>query len=168
MTNTTLPRQLVRAAAALALVVAPVALAGCSAAPTAPTQDGASPAALGARWGDCMRDAGFDVQDPSDDQVRSGTVTSPSGVDQERFASAAQHCGSELGVQRADTAQQDRWKRQYAAVDSCVRERYPDAPEQRPGVIDYSGYPRAQEPEFDETLSACIAEHAPDTQQLDH
>jgi len=168
MTNTTLPRRLVRVAAALAIVAAPLALAGCSATPAASPQDSTSAVSLGARWGDCMRDAGFDVEDPSDDQVRSGTVVAPSGVDRGRFDRAAQHCGAELGVKPADTAQQDEWKREYAAVDSCVRERYPDAPEQRPGVVDYSGYPRAQEPEFDETLSACIAEHAPDTRQLDH
>ncbi len=77
MTNTTLPRQLVRVAAALAIVAAPLALAGCSATPAASTQDSTSAVSLGSRWGDCMRDAGFDVEDPSDDQVRSGTVVAP-------------------------------------------------------------------------------------------
>lgn len=166
MNDTTRTPRLVRAAAVLALaLVGPTALAACSTTPTSPST-GHAAASVGAEWGDCMRTAGFQVEDPSDDQVRSGAVTSPAGVDTERFSEASGKCASDLGVTGADSAQKDKWKRQYAAVDSCVREQYPDAPEQEPGVIDYSGYPRAREPQFEETLSSCMSKHAPDTQQL--
>jgi hypothetical protein len=166
MNDTTRTPRLVRAAAVLALaLVGPTALAACSSTPTSPSTGNAA-ASVGAKWGDCMRTAGFQVEDPSDDQVRSGAVTSPAGVDAERFTEASGKCASDLGITGADSAQKDKWKRQYAAVDSCVREQYPDAPEQEPGLINYSDYPRAQEPEFEETLSSCLSKHAPDTQQL--
>ncbi|MFJ3028175.1 hypothetical protein ACIPEQ_04965 [Curtobacterium sp. NPDC087080] len=167
MNDTTRTSGLVRAAAVLVLaLVGSAALAACSTSPTSSATSRAA-ASVGAKWGDCMRTAGFPVEDPSDDQVRSGAVTSPSGVDAERFTEASGKCASDLGVTGTDSAQKDRWKRQYAAVDSCVREQYPDAPEQQPGVIDYSSYPRAQEPQFQDTLSSCLSKHAPDTQQLD-
>jgi hypothetical protein len=122
-------------------------------------------AGLGAQWGDCMRSAGFDIEDPSDDQVTSGTVTSPAGADQERFRGAANQCAQELGVHGADSAMQDKWTREYDQVASCVREAYPDFPEQDPGGItfDPDEYPRAAEPEFQERADECLHEYSPDT-----
>jgi hypothetical protein len=140
-------------------------LAACSG--TSDTAAGAADAAsgLGAEWGACMRSAGFTVEDPSDDQVRSGTVTSPRGVDQERFRSAADRCATDLGVPRADSATKDKWTREYDQVASCVREAYPDFPEQQPGGISFipSEYPPAGEPEFQKRADECMKKYSPDT-----
>jgi hypothetical protein len=112
-----------------------------------------------------MRSAGFSVEDPSDAQVASGTVTSPAGADEERFRTAAGQCAEDLGVHGADSAQQDKWTREYDQVASCVRETYPDFPEQDPGGITFSPdeYPRAAEPEFQERADECMHEYSPDT-----
>ncbi len=161
-TTTPTPSNLHRAAVVLALVVgAPLALAGCTAHDTAGAADTAASSGLGSKWGSCMRDAGFEAEDPSDDEVTSGSVLTPPGVDQAAFLEAAQTCNQQIGVQSADSAQKDEWKRQYAAADACVREEYPDAPAQKPGVIDYGAL--SEDPAFDDHLDECLAKHAPDT-----
>lgn len=126
-------------------------------------------AGLGARWGACMRSAGFDIDDPSDAQVRSGTVTSPQSVDQERFGTAADSCSAELGVERADSAAKEQWKREYAMVGSCVREAYPDLPEQEPGTLSFDPetYPFVREPAFQDRLDSCLQQYSPDTEMQD-
>lgn len=156
---------LIRASAVAALLVAgPLALAGCSSAQpdAAPTSTASG---TGAKWGACMRDAGFDVPDPTDAQVSSGTTTVPQGVDETRYATQASTCSEQLGVARSDSAQRQEWARQYDRVASCIRERgFDDFPEQREGAIDTNGYPRAQDPAFQQTFTTCLQEHAPDTQ----
>lgn len=119
---------------------------------------------LGTKWGSCMRDAGFDVEDPTDETVSTGAVITPPGVDQVRFAQAAQTCGRQIGVGGASSAEKDKWKRQYAAVDSCIRETYPDAPAQEPGSLDYGDL--SQDPAFQQAWDDCMAKHAPDTQSV--
>lgn len=145
-----------------------VGLAGCSG--TAPDRPDASSSAagatgIGAEWGACMRTAGFDVEDPSDDLVRSGTVLAPQGVDQERYAAAADRCSSDLGVERTDSASKDEWARQYERTASCIREAYPDYPEQPSGSLGLSpeDYPRATEPGFQQKADACLEEFSPGT-----
>lgn len=129
----------------------------------------AAPSGIGSRWGACMRDAGFDVQDPTEQQVRNGAVITPSGVDEGRFHTAADTCSRQLGVERADSAQQDRWTREYAQVASCVREEYPDFPEQEPGVlsVDPEEYPRATEEAFQQRFDTCMTKYSPDTKTQD-
>lgn len=116
-----------------------------------------------------MRSAGFTVEDPSDDQVSSGTVTSPAGADQERFRSAADRCADDLGVHRADSATKEKWNREYDQVASCVRETYPDFPQQQPGSISFNPdeYPPAGEPAFQERADECMAKYSPDTKRQD-
>lgn len=120
---------------------------------------------LGARWGDCMRSAGFTIDDPSDDQVSSGTITSPAGSDQERFRSAADRCAEDLGVHRADSATKEKWNREYDQVASCVREAYPDYPEQDPGTVSFGSddYPPAADPAFQKRAEECLHRYSPDT-----
>ncbi|MFL0389347.1 hypothetical protein [Curtobacterium sp. 179-B 9B NHS] len=164
MNNTTTPTPSIlhRAAVVLALVVgAPLALAGCTAHDTAGAADTAASSGLGSKWGSCMRDAGFEAEDPSDDEVTSGSVLTPPGVDQAAFLEAAQTCNQQIGVQSADSAQKDEWKRQYAAVDACIREEFPDAPVQEPGQLNYGDI--SDRPDFEERWQECLTEHAPDT-----
>ena len=166
MTTTTRTRT---AIATLVLAVTlPLALASCST-DSAPTATDAA-AGVGATWGDCVRDAGFDVQDPPDDMLERGTITMPEGVDQQSWDQAASKCSALAGVERADTADQQKWARQYDQVASCIRDHgYDDFPEQEPGSIgvDREAYPRAKEPEFEQTFQDCLAEYAPDTKTQD-
>jgi hypothetical protein len=165
MTTTTRPekRLLIAGLLAIGLITGITACSGATV-PTAGSTDDST--GVGARWGDCLRAAGFDVEDPSDDQVRSGTVVSPAGVDQERFQSAADECARDLGVRRADSAEQDKWVRQYQQVASCIREEYPDFPEDgSDGGISFlpDEYPPAGEQAFQELAQKCMQRYAPDT-----
>lgn len=145
--------------AALPLLL--VACSGQSDTDTAPRAD----AGTGAKWGACMRDAGFDVQDPDDASVRAGLSQAPSGADQDAFAKAAASCAQRAGVEPADSADTQKWEREYAQVASCVRDDYSDFPEQEPGgfTVDDS-YPHAEEPAFKQTVADCMQEFSPDTQ----
>ncbi|GAA1494252.1 hypothetical protein GCM10009627_25980 [Curtobacterium herbarum] len=144
-------------------------LTGCSGAgaSTADQAAGTSDASgLGAQWGSCMRDAGFEVEDPSDDQVRSGTVLAPQGGDQQAFETAAARCSSDLGIEQIGSAEKDKWTREYARVASCIRDEFPDYPEQEPGglALGPEEYPRALEDGFQERADECLRKYSPDTQ----
>lgn len=164
--NTTTRTRTAIATVLLALAL-PITLSACSAGEAdAAGGDAQQSTGIGAKWGSCMRDAGFDVQDPPDEQLESGAVTQREGVDEQAWNTASNRCSATAGVQRADTAQQQKWARQYAQVASCIRDNgYEDYPEQPEGSIgvDPETYPRAAEPQFDETFRKCLAEYAPDT-----
>jgi hypothetical protein len=140
-------------------------LSACAGVPNSIAGTSGADAGLGPRWGACMRSAGFSVEDPSDDQVSAGTITSPAGVDQERFRSAADQCAHDLGVHGADSAMQQKWIREYDQVASCIREAYPDFPEQRPGVLEWDRdeYPPAADPAFRQRADECTKKYSPDT-----
>ena len=170
MHTTTRTRTSTRTRLLLATVSGAVLLAGLTACSggTPPNGDGATAAdgpGIGAQWGSCMRAAGFEVQDPDDDQVRSGTVLTPQSGDREAFATAAGKCSTDLGIEPADTAEQDKWTREYARVASCIRDEYPDLPEQQPGSLSFDPetYPRAREDGFQERVDECLAEFSPGT-----
>ncbi|QWS32793.1 hypothetical protein [Curtobacterium aetherium] len=152
-------------AGALVLVVA---LAGCSEAPDSSSPAAAAGTGIGAKWGACMRAAGFDVEDPSDALVESGAAQFPSGVDEEKATEAGSKCAEEIGVERTDSAEQDKWTRQYEQVASCIREEYEDYPEQSPGMLMLSPdqYPRASEQGFVDRSQECLQEFAPDTKTM--
>lgn len=165
MTHTTLRRHRRTAVLAALLIAgaAPFALAACSSGSDASTAKDTA-AGVGAKWGSCMRDAGFTVQDPSDADLESGLTQSPPGSDQEEFGKSASSCREKAGVQGASDADKQKWEREYAKVASCIRERgYPDFPEQEPGVLDVGGYARGQEPGFQKVMQACTEEFSPDT-----
>ncbi|QCR42528.1 hypothetical protein C1N91_02180 [Curtobacterium sp. SGAir0471] len=164
MTETTFrPRAVLTAVALLAAL--PLALSACSSAD--PGADSTSAAqGVGAKWGDCMRSAGFDVPDPADEELASGVVRTPPGADEQAFGEAARTCQQDLGLKSADDAQRQTWERQYSQVASCIREHgYADFPEQEPGVLSTGEYARASEPAFEKTFQDCLAEFAPDTKQ---
>lgn len=138
-------------------------LAACSGAPDADTASETTKGAS-AKYGACMRDAGFPMDDPSDESLESGAVRAPSGVDQEAFQKAVGTCRKAAGVTGASNAEQQKWEREFAKVASCIRDNgYPDFPEQKPGVLDVSNYPRAEEPGFQKVAKECTEKHAPDT-----
>lgn len=115
-----------------------------------------------------MRDAGFEVPDPTDADVRSGTVPAPDDADQRAFGEQAERCSETAGLRRPDAAQRQTWERQYAQVAECIRAGgFDDLPEQAPGVLDFHDYPRASEPSFADVSGRCLAEFAPDTQIQD-
>ncbi|SOC89732.1 hypothetical protein SAMN05660766_3465 [Curtobacterium sp. 314Chir4.1] len=162
MKHTTRSRRTVLAAAAL-LCALPLALSACSSASEASSAKDAT-AGVGAKWGACMRDAGFEVEDPDDAMVESGVMQSPPGAAQEEFERAGARCAKDAGVQGSSTADQQEWERESANVASCIRENgYEDLPVQRPGVLDVAGYPRAQEAAFQKLLQECNAAFAPGT-----
>ena len=147
----------------------PLALASCSSdTTTGSTADTASErtTGIGADWGACMRDAGFDVQDPSDDEVRSGAMRAPAGADEQGFVAAGRACSEELGISGTSEADKQKWERQNVQVASCIRDHgYPDFAGQDNGVLDFSTYERSQEPEFQEAVESCLQEFAPDIQE---
>ncbi len=119
-----------------------------------------------AKWGECMRSAGFDVPDPADEELASGVVRTPPGADEQAFGTSAKACQQKLGLKGTDDAQRQTWERQYDQVASCIREHgFADFPEQEPGTLNPGDYARAQEPAFEKTFSDCLAEFAPGTKQ---
>lgn len=128
--------------------VLPFLLVACSSQPDADTAPRAD-AGIGAQWGACMRDAGFAVQDRAD---------------QSAFSEAAASCSEQAGVEPASDADQQKWKREYAEVASCVGEDHRDSPEQDDGGFGVDdSYPHADEPAFKDTVAKCMAEFSPDT-----
>ena len=150
---------------ALLVIGLATGLSACSAGGAGDQDAAGAGGGRGAQWGACMRSAGFDIDDPSDDQVSSGTVTAPQDVDRERFDPAAEQCLTEVGANGADTASKERWKREYDRVASCIREDYPDFPEQQPGTLSFDPqtFPPAGEPEFQDRVDSCLHEYSPDT-----
>ncbi|ROP65117.1 MULTISPECIES: hypothetical protein [unclassified Curtobacterium] len=154
-------------AAALVICTLPFTVAACSTSTGTDTVADAS-AGIGAKWGSCMRDAGFDVKDPSDAAAESGMMQAPSGADGDEFTEAGATCRKQAGIAGHSKADMQKWERESAEVASCLRENgYADFPEQKPGVIDLNGYARAQEPAFQEVMQECTDEFAPDTQTQD-
>jgi hypothetical protein len=142
-----------------------VGLSACSGSHDAATGGSAASSSLGAQWGNCIRSAGFSVDDPSDDEVTHGAVKTPAGVDQDRYRAAADKCARELGVHRPDAAEKEKWARQYDQVASCIRDAFPDFPEQQPGSIgwDSETYPTSEDPSFEQRAGECMQKYAPDT-----
>ncbi|MBF4605117.1 hypothetical protein [Curtobacterium sp. VKM Ac-2884] len=166
MKHTTRNRGTALIAAALIACTTPFALAACSTGPDSAADTTKSAAAgIGAKWGDCMRDAGYDVQDPDDAMVSSGAMQIPPSADQEEFLAAGTDCAEKAGVKRTSNAEKQKWERQYAQVASCIRDDgYPDFPEQKPGTFSPDGYAHSEDDEFKKTVQECMDEFAPDVQ----
>ena len=154
------------------LLVAPV-LAACSTAADDPTT-GASSGAQGssssasAQLGSCLRDAGFDVDDP--DLSRGMVIAPPAGVDIDAYVTAFTDCRAELpadqGGQPAPSAD-DLAALQEANLEvaRCVREKgFTDFADPVDGVFP-SGASMSTDTTAlgaqDEAFLACDAEHGP-------
>lgn len=121
------------------LLLAPLALAGCSSAGSStPSASETSTSIRAASWGTCMRSAGFDVQDPSDEEFGSGVERVPADVDRAAFESASKSCrGADSGGPSA--ADKAGYEQDAQDFSQCMRDNgvddFPD-PEQ-PGVIKF-------------------------------
>jgi hypothetical protein len=156
------------------LLVAPV-LAACSTAaddPTAGASSGAqgSSSSASAQLGSCLRDAGFDVDDP--DLSRGVVVAPPAGVDIDAYVTAFTDCRAELpadqGGQPAPSAD-DLAALQEANLEvaRCVREKgFTDFADPVDGVFP-SGASMSTDTTAlgaqDEAFLACDAEHGPNS-----
>lgn len=156
------------------LLVAPV-LAACSTAaddPTAGASSGAqgSTSSASAQLGSCLRDAGFDVDDP--DLSRGMVIAPPAGVDIDAYVTAFTDCRAELpadqGGQPAPSAD-DLAALQEANLEvaRCVREKgFTDFADPVDGVFP-SGASMSTDTTAlgaqDEAFLACDAEHGPNS-----
>jgi len=156
------------------LLVAPV-LAACSTAaddPTAGASSGAqgSSSSASAQLGSCLRDAGFDVDDP--DLSRGMVIAPPAGVDIDAYVTAFTDCRAELpadqGGQPAPSAD-DLAALQEANLEvaRCVREKgFSDFADPVDGVFP-SGASMSTDTTAlgaqDEAFLACDAEHGPNS-----
>jgi len=156
------------------LLVAPV-LAACSTAaddPTAGASSGAqgSSSSASAQLGSCLRDAGFDVDDP--DLSRGMVIAPPAGVDIDAYVTAFTDCRAELpadqGGQPAPSAD-DLAALQEANLEvaRCVREKgFTDFADPVDGVFP-SGASMSTDTTAlgaqDEAFLACDAEHGPNS-----
>lgn len=159
MTHTTRSRRTRFAALAVACSLS-FGLAACSGGAAADTV-AETKTGSGAVYGSCMRDAGFDVEDPDDASLESGVVRAPEGADREAFEKAMDACGKQAGVEGSSVAEQQKWARDATKVASCIRENgYPDFPEQKPGMIDAMGYERSGEAGFEKAARACSEKYS--------
>jgi len=156
------------------LLVAPV-LAACSTAADDPTA-GASSGAQGsssiasAQLGSCLRDAGFDVDDP--DLSRGVVVAPPRGVDVDEYVSAFEACRAELPADQGGgpgPSEEDLAALQEANLEvaRCVREKgFTDFADPVDGVFP-SGASMSTDTTAlgaqDEAFLACDAEHGPNS-----
>lgn len=156
------------------LLVAPV-LAACSTAaddPTAGASSGAqgSTSSASAQLGSCLRDAGFDVDDP--DLSRGMVIAPPAGVDIDAYVTAFTDCRAELpadqGGQPAPSAD-DLAALQEANLEvaRCVREKgFTDFADPVDGVFP-SGASMSTDTTAlgaqDEAFLACDAQHGPNS-----
>jgi len=156
------------------LLVAPV-LAACSTAaddPTAGASSGAtgSTSSASAQLGSCLRDAGFDVDDP--DLSRGMVIAPPAGVDIDAYVTAFTDCRAGLpadqGGQPAPSAD-DLAALQEANLEvaRCVREKgFTDFADPVDGVFP-SGASMSTDTTAlgaqDEAFLACDAEHGPNS-----
>lgn len=144
-------------------LLVPALLSACSSAPDGPTPVGtdAAPASSeAARVGQCVRDAGYDVED--DDFSTPGSYRQPAGLSADEldaYAETVADCASGTslappsrpgGGQGAD--------RQLLDLAACLRDAgYPDAEDPVDGVWrpdpDHQG-----DPAYDEATATCAAE----------
>lgn len=145
----------VLAGAAIAFVLLPGLLAGCS---TRSGDESTGPTAGSARQGatlaECMRGKGYDMPDPSSGD-RTMELSAPDGVDQDQYQNDLEECLDDAGG--AGEAQAAKpmeggaeMLRQSAA---CIRERgFSDYPDDEEGMRAYQ--PDDQDA-FDEVAKVC-------------
>lgn len=150
------PRRTTLSVFAALLLVAPLALAGCSGSgsgsgsnDSSSGRSGSAPqaGAPAAAWGSCMRDQGFQVEDPAEDAFAAGVDHVPAGVDDAAFQAASRTCRGETddvtaggGTSGGASAEQKAgWEQDALDFSKCMRENgvteFPDPAV--PGVIQF-------------------------------
>ncbi|MDM7892010.1 hypothetical protein [Curtobacterium caseinilyticum] len=144
-----------------ALVVLPAVLAGCAtAAPDTSTSTPASvhDAAASASFTACLREQGFDVEDPTGTAAGSEQVTIPDGADPAAYGRAVEECAARSAPDgAAEPAEEFRPSaRQREAFGTCMRERgLPDFPDDEHGQ---QTYVPSDEGAFLDSSAACSEE----------
>lgn len=146
----------------------PTLLAGCAtsdASPTAETTSAGSSSAS-AQLGQCLRDAGYDVEDP--DLSKGVVVAVPSGADPEEYSSAFSECRAALpesqggGEQGPTAAQAAEWQASQLKVAECVREKgFTDFPDPVDGDFPGKQWSTSGGDPEQEAFFACSAEFDP-------
>jgi hypothetical protein len=162
-----------------ALLLAAPVLAACSTAGDGPTA-GASSGATGstssasAQLGSCLRDAGFDVDDP--DLSRGVVVAPPRGVDVDEYVAAFDACRAELPADQGGgpgPSEEDLAALQEANLEvaRCVREKgFTDFADPVDGVFPSGASVSTDTTALgaqDEAFLACDAEHGPNSAGAD-
>lgn len=151
-----------RGAAALigAMLLLPLALAGCSTnAGDDAGSESTTTSARAASWGACMRDAGFQIEDPTDEQLSSGVERIPADADRSAFERASSTCRGDSAETDSAAAPSQAEKDQYIqdALDfaQCMRDNgvddFPDPA--TPGLIDLQS--GKDSPAFQEASETC-------------
>ncbi len=169
MTSTTPSRHRARLTLALAAtaLVAPALLAGC--APKASGDPDAASTGVSssesAELGRCLRDAGYDVDDP--DLSQGIIVAPPDGADQDAYSDAFFQCAEEVGGSLAAADEPPSadeiatLQKANLKVAACVREKgFEDFPDPVDGYFDLrfgTGDPSPR----DAAYFACDAEFGP-------
>lgn len=126
------------ATAALA-AAALVALSGCSSSGDSAPKETSDVSQAAAKWGDCMRGKGFQIDDPTAAEFTSGALQSPANVDAGRFTEASGACG---GKTTASDDQKDIWRKQTQGFVACMADNDVtgfDQAKADEGVLDFEG-----------------------------
>lgn len=122
------------------LLLVPLSLTGCSGhdGEDSASGGGGGSSAAAAKWGACMRDKGFTVEDPSDEQFSTGVEMVPADVDRAAFGTASKGCRGDApsGASADDKA---GWVQDAEDFSQCMRDNgvadFPDPEE--PGSISW-------------------------------
>lgn len=123
--NTTTRRTRSLVAVAAAVVLLPGLLAACSSGTPKAEETSGSGSGSGASLASCMRDKGYDMEDPSSGS-RGMTLTAPEGADEEQWGKDLQKClgdqggAGEGGFQKAKPMAGSEEKMQDVA--KCIRD----------------------------------------------
>jgi len=162
-------RRPVGAALVATVALLPALLAGCSTAegsgPSSSPAAGGS-ASASAQLGQCLRDAGYDVDDP--DLGKGMVVAVPEGADPERYGEDFDTCRAQLpeaeggGSQKASDAEVAQWQAAQLKVAECVREKgFEDFPDPVDGDFPDQQWSTSDPSPEQEALFACSAEVGP-------
>jgi len=161
--STSSPRTRFAFALAGASLLVPGLLAGCSAAGS-DSPDGSSSGdsrSASAQMGQCLRDKGYDVDDP--DFSKGIAVVPPSGADSEAYNDDFTTCAEGIGGELADFGTDDpaetaAWQKANLKVAQCVRDKgIEDFPDPVDGVFSQGLSTDPSDPTA-AALEACDAE----------
>lgn len=143
--------------AAVAVVLLPGLLAGCSSAEDADADGPTAAAGKGATLAECMRGKGYDMADPSSGG-QTMEIGAPDGVDPEQYQADLKECigdGGGAGDGQMAKPMEGAAEQQRRAA-ACIREGgFSDYPDDEAGMQAYQPDDRAA---FDEVARACDEE----------
>jgi len=151
-------------------VLLPALLAGCSTdddATSAATSAGGGTSAS-AQLGQCLRDAGYDVDDPDLDEGM--VVAVPNGADADEYAAAFAECreglpesaGGGEAAQEPSAAELAEWQESQLKVAECVRqEGFEDFPDPVDGAFPQTNWSTTSSTPEQDAFFACSERFGP-------